>query len=210
MYKQTNTICKPKGIRLFALIINCTTLKKTNSRFSRNVYKINDRKWCNKHLRHTTTGKYENNGKGGYFRFDDHNNMSYRNILSITYTEMGQMNTYNPIYNNENKRLSIGLGACQTHIHKIVYRHLYVQCLCHILVIVWDCLQYTFQNKCCGDIRRKLGNRKGYAWGNSHIWKWPLKNVVVAYWLSMIGTECLYNRRFSLLGCHHLFLEART
>ena len=36
----------------------------------------------NKHLRHTTTEKYENNGKGGYFRFDD--NMSYRYILSIT------------------------------------------------------------------------------------------------------------------------------
>ena len=35
---------------------------------------------------HTTTEKYENNGKGGYFRFDDDNNMSYRYILSITYT----------------------------------------------------------------------------------------------------------------------------
>ena len=45
--------------------------------------------WCLgtcKHLRHTTTEKYENNGKGGYFRFDDDNNMSYRYILSITYT----------------------------------------------------------------------------------------------------------------------------
>ena len=30
--------------------------------------------------------KYENNGKGGYFRVDDDNNMSYRIILSITYT----------------------------------------------------------------------------------------------------------------------------
>ena len=34
-------------------------------------------------------------------RFDD-DNMSYRYILSITYTEMGQLNTYNPIYCNEN------------------------------------------------------------------------------------------------------------
>ena len=41
-------------------------------------------------------GKY-NNGKGGYFRFNDDNNMSYRDILSITYTEMGQWNTYKPI-----------------------------------------------------------------------------------------------------------------
>ena len=31
-----------------------------------------------KHLRHTTTEKYDNNGKGGYFRFDDDNHMSYR------------------------------------------------------------------------------------------------------------------------------------
>ena len=51
-----------------------------------NVYTISDRIWCNKHLRHTTMEKYENNGKGGYFRLDDDNNMSYRYILSITYT----------------------------------------------------------------------------------------------------------------------------
>ena len=43
-------------------------------------------------------------GKGGYFRFDDDNNMSYRYIFSITYAEMGQLNTSNPIYCNENKR----------------------------------------------------------------------------------------------------------
>ena len=49
-------------------------------------------------------GNYDNNGKGGYFRFDDDNNMSYRYILSITYNEMGQLNSYNPIYCNENKR----------------------------------------------------------------------------------------------------------
>ena len=43
--------------------------------------------------------------KGGYLRFDDDNNMSYRHILSITYTEMGQLNTYNPIYcNGENNK----------------------------------------------------------------------------------------------------------
>ena len=86
MYKKTNTTRKPKRIRLFALIINGTILMKTNSWFSWNVCTISDRIWCNKHLRHTTTEKYENNGKGGYFRFDDDNNMSYRYILSITYT----------------------------------------------------------------------------------------------------------------------------
>ena len=31
-----------------------------------------------------------NNGKGGYFRYDDDNNMFYRYILSITFTEMFQ------------------------------------------------------------------------------------------------------------------------
>ena len=30
--------------------------------------------------------KYENNGKGGYLRFDDAYNMNYRYNLSITYT----------------------------------------------------------------------------------------------------------------------------
>ena len=51
--------------------------------------------------RHTTTEKYDNNGKGWYFRFDDDNDMSYKYILSITWTEMGQLNTYNPIYFND-------------------------------------------------------------------------------------------------------------
>ena len=85
MYKQMNTICKPKHIRLFALIINCTILMKKNSRFSRNVYTISDRMWCNKQLRHTATEKYENNGKGGYFRFDFILMESY--ILSQLLTE---------------------------------------------------------------------------------------------------------------------------
>ena len=76
---------------------------KTNSRFSKNVYAISNRIWYNKHLRHTTTEKYDNNGIGGYFLFDD-NNMSYKHIFSITYTEMGQLKTYNPIYCNQNKR----------------------------------------------------------------------------------------------------------
>ena len=67
------------------------------------VYAIINRISCNKHLRLTTTEKYDNNGKGGYFRFDD-DDMSYRHIFWITYTEMGQLNTNNPIYCNENKR----------------------------------------------------------------------------------------------------------
>ena len=80
-FQKISTICKSKRIRIFALIINCTIIMKTNSRFSWNVYAISDRIWCNKHLRHTTTEKYDNIGKGGYFRFDDDNNMNYRYIL---------------------------------------------------------------------------------------------------------------------------------
>ena len=44
-------------------------------------------KWqnmINKHLRHPTTENYDNNGKGGYFRFDDDNKMNYKYIISIT------------------------------------------------------------------------------------------------------------------------------
>ena len=51
----TRVSCKPKRIRIFARIINCTIIMKTKSRFSRNVYAISDRIWCNKHLRHITT-----------------------------------------------------------------------------------------------------------------------------------------------------------
>ena len=56
---------------------------RTKYQFSRNVYAIRDRIWCNKHLRHTTTEKYDNNGKGWYFRFNDDNNMSYNHIQGI-------------------------------------------------------------------------------------------------------------------------------
>ena len=48
--------------------------------------------------RHTATEKYDNNGKGGYFRFNDDNKMGYEYILSIILTRMGQFNTCNPIY----------------------------------------------------------------------------------------------------------------
>ena len=79
--------------QLFALIINCTIMMRTKSQFSRNVFAIHDKIWCNKHLRHTTMEKYDNNGKGWYIRYDDNNNMSYKCMLSITWTEMGQLNT---------------------------------------------------------------------------------------------------------------------
>ena len=74
---------------------------KTKFQFYRNVYAIRDSLWCYKHLRYTATEKYDNNGKGRYFRFDDDNNMSYKYIISITWTEMGQLNTYNLIYFND-------------------------------------------------------------------------------------------------------------
>ena len=45
-----------------------------------------------------------NNGKGGYFRIDYDNNMSYEYILSITQTEMGKLNIHNTIFCSDNKR----------------------------------------------------------------------------------------------------------
>ena len=47
--------------------------------------------------------KYDNNGKGRYYRFDDDKEMNYKYILSITSNWMGQFNTYNPAYYEENK-----------------------------------------------------------------------------------------------------------
>ena len=48
-------------------------------------------------------GKYDNNGKGLSFRFDDENKMNYKCILMITKTLMGQFNIYNPTCYEENK-----------------------------------------------------------------------------------------------------------
>ena len=42
-------------------------------------------------------GKYDSNGEVD-FPFDDGNKMSYKNILSITWSWMGQFNTYNPTF----------------------------------------------------------------------------------------------------------------
>ena len=128
LYKQTSTICKPKPIRIFALIINCTIIMKTNSRFSRNVYAISDRIWCNKHLRHTTT----ENMMGKVDTSDLMMIITWAIDISFQSpgTEMGQLNTYNPINCNENERLSIGLSACYTHLHKRPYKHLYVFSAC--------------------------------------------------------------------------------
>ena len=74
---RSDSKCSPVH-KYCLIIINCTIIMNTNSQFSRNVYAISNRIWCNIHLRHTTTEKYYNNGRGGYFRFDYDNNMSYR------------------------------------------------------------------------------------------------------------------------------------
>ena len=74
---QTNAICKPKRIRLFALIINCAIIMKTKSRYSRNIYSISDRIWCIKHLRHIATKKCDQHSLRLILRFDNDNNMSY-------------------------------------------------------------------------------------------------------------------------------------
>ena len=46
--------------------------------------------------------KYDSNGEVD-FRFDDGNKMSYKNSLSITWSWMGQFNTYNPTFCEKNK-----------------------------------------------------------------------------------------------------------
>ena len=43
--------------------LNCTILMKTNSRFSRNVFSVSDRIWCNNHLRLTTRENMKTMGK---------------------------------------------------------------------------------------------------------------------------------------------------
>ena len=58
------------------------------AQFSRDIYE-SDSIWRYNHLRHTTTEKYENNGNGWYFWFDDDNKVNYKYILSITWTWMG-------------------------------------------------------------------------------------------------------------------------
>ena len=50
----------------------------------------------------TTKEKYDNNGKGWYFRFDEDNKMRSKYIHSINQTWMGQFNTYKPTYCDEN------------------------------------------------------------------------------------------------------------
>ena len=79
-----------------------------------------------------------------------------------------------------------------------------------ILVIVGDCHLYGIQKKCQWRYPLEVGNRKWYAWWDFYILKWPLKGVVVAYWLGLVGTGCLHRRKFSLLECQHLFSEAST
>ena len=43
-----------------------------------NINRLNTNNW------NKVPEKYDNNGKGGYFRFDDDNKMDYKYILSIT------------------------------------------------------------------------------------------------------------------------------
>ena len=162
MYKQTNTICRPKRIRIFALIINCTTIMKTKSRFSRNVYAISDRIWCNKHLRHTTTEKYDN-GKGWYFRFDDDNNIFFYHIfpwlcawdvcyiifchlLHIRSGKTGICFHYYCVVYDECKYSDTFWLADHTRL--IVQYTISLSSLCKLIWRHWTCLSDTFGRVC--------------------------------------------------------------
>ena len=48
------------------------------------LYEATERLWWYDHIRRMTTEKYDYNGEGWYFRFDDDNTMSYKYALQIT------------------------------------------------------------------------------------------------------------------------------
>ena len=54
-------------------------------------------------FQHTSTEKYDNNGKGWNFRLNYINKKSYKYIISITWNWMARCNTNNPTYCKENK-----------------------------------------------------------------------------------------------------------
>ena len=103
LYKQTSTICKPKRIRIFALIVNCTIMMKANSGFPGTYMQY-------------VTEYYVTNISDTQPR---KNMITMRQVdtsdlmMIITWaidisfqsprTEMGQLNTCNPIYCNESK-----------------------------------------------------------------------------------------------------------
>ena len=51
--------------------------------FPGDTYETDSVRWYD-HLRHTTMEKFDNNGKGWYFRFDCDNKICYKYNLSIT------------------------------------------------------------------------------------------------------------------------------
>ena len=80
-------------------------ITKTNSQFSRNVYAISNRIWCNKHLRHKTTEKYDNNGKGG----SDMMIIIYSIYSQTITTRYMQIGTIEAKYKEKNNSQSIPL-----------------------------------------------------------------------------------------------------
>ena len=82
IWKQTDTTIRPWWTQLFAPIIDCTAVMETESQLSRDLYEGTDQIWFYNHLWHATTKKYDNNGKGGYFGFDDDNKISFEYLLA--------------------------------------------------------------------------------------------------------------------------------
>ena len=82
MRKQMNATIELEYTRLFAHKIRPQKIKGTKTSFP-GIYKGIWCIWWFNHLRHTTTEKYDNNGKGLYFRFDYDIKMIDEYILSI-------------------------------------------------------------------------------------------------------------------------------
>ena len=103
MCQQRNTTFGPWCTQLFAHIIRLHSNELNKPKLSRDNY-VKPRVINGTTTLGTTTEKCDNNGKGWYFRFYDDNRMNEDiYILWLTWTWMGQFNTYNPIHCYENK-----------------------------------------------------------------------------------------------------------
>ena len=74
---------------------------------------------CHCHCQTHKHRKYDNNGKGGYFRFDEDNNMSYSFILLITYTKLASWTHTTPYIVMKTK----ANREAKQHVNHISTRH---------------------------------------------------------------------------------------
>ena len=118
LYKQTSTICKPKRIRIFALIINCTMITETNSRFPGTYmqqvteYDLTNISGTQPRKNMITMGKGDTSDLMMIITW----------AIDVSFqsprTAMGQLNTYNPI-KHTNTALFPSIRAISTMVREI-------------------------------------------------------------------------------------------